>query len=102
MTVQDVLTSGKHFTRPELSALTELNDRAVRREIRALRRAGVPVIPLPGGGYKLAETEEEKSTLFRLYKGRALDMLRTVSLLKKSMSIDGQISVDEIMEAMNV
>ena len=48
---------------------------------------------LPDGGYKLAETDEEKKMLLAMYRKRALDELDTYRLLAKSMQVDGKMEV---------
>ena len=74
------MSPGITYTRKNLEALTGMPDRANRHMIRAQRRQGVPIVALPDGGYKLAETEEEKKML--LY-----------SRLAKAMQVDGQMEV---------
>lgn len=58
---------GITYTRQNLEALTGMPDRANRRMIREQRRQGVPIVALKDGGYKLAETEEEKQALLAMY-----------------------------------
>ena len=48
---------------------------------------------LPNGGYKLAETDEEKKMLLAMYRKRALDEMDTYRRLAKSMQVDGQMEV---------
>ena len=48
-------------------------DRANRHMIRAQRRQGVPIVALKDGGYRLAETDEDKKALLDMYRKRALD-----------------------------
>ena len=57
---------GITYTRKNLEALTGMPDRANRHMIRAQRRQGVPIVALPDGGYKLAETDEEKKMLLAM------------------------------------
>ena len=84
---------GITYTRKNLEALTGLPDRENRRMIRAQRRRGAPIVALPDGGYKLAETDEEKKMLLAMYRKRALDELTTYSMLAKAMQVDGQMEV---------
>lgn len=84
---------GITYTRKNLEALTGMPDRANRNMIRAQRRQGVPIVALPGGGYKLAETDEEKKMLLAMCRKRALDELATYSMLAKAMQVDGQMEV---------
>ena len=79
-----------------------LDDRSMRAQIRAQRRAGVPIVALKDGGYKLAETPEEKAQLLNMYRTRALDELTTYSKLLKAMQCDGQITVEELMAEVEV
>ena len=84
---------GVTYTRQNLQALTGMPDRANRQMIRAQRRQGVPIVALPDGGYKLAETDEEKKMLLAMYRKRALDELGTYHRLAKAMQVDGQMEV---------
>ena len=89
---------GITYTRKNLEALTGMTDRANRHMIRAQRRQGAPIVALPDGGYKLAETDEEKKLLLAMYQKRFLDELTTYHLLAKAMQVDGQMTVEELLE----
>lgn len=89
---------GSIYSRKNLEALTGMPDRANRHMIRAQRRQGVPIVALPEGGYKLAETDEEKKMLLAMYRKRALDELATYSRLAKAMQVPGQMTVEELLE----
>ena len=78
------------YSRANLAALLGVPDRQMRRVIREQRRQGVPIVAMPEGGYKLAETEAEKKRLLAMYRVRALDELATYSMLAKAMQVDGQ------------
>lgn len=93
---------GITYTRQNLEALTGMPDRANRNMIRAQRRQGVPIVALPYGGYKLAETDEEKKMLLTMYRKRALDELATYSRLAKAMQVPGQITVEELLEGARI
>ena len=93
---------GITYTRENLETLTGMPDRANRRMIREQRRQGVPIVALKDGGYKLAETEEEKQALLAMYRKRALDELDTYSRLAKSMQLPGQMTVEELLERVRV
>ena len=86
-------------SREELADIFNLPDRTVRNLIRKARRQGIPIMALPDGGYKLAQTNEEKQKLLHMYRGRAMDELVTYSALSKTLQLDGQISVEELLEA---
>ena len=86
-------------SREDLVDILNVPDRTVRNLIREARRQGIPIMALPGGGYKLASTDEEKQKLLHMYKGRAMDELVTYSALRKTLQLDGQISVEELLEA---
>lgn len=89
------------YSRVILAMLMGMDDRAMRAEVRAQRRAGIPIVSIKGGGYKIAETDQEKLHLLRQYRTRAMDELVTYYKLLKSMQVDGQISVEDIIaEAM--
>ena len=92
------MLKGITYTRQNIEALTGMPDRANRNMIRAQRRQGVPIVALPDGGYKLAETDEEKKMLLAMYRKRALDELSTYSMLAKAMQVDGQMTVEELLE----
>lgn len=101
--IEELFGDGSVWTRQELSTITDLPDRSIRNMIREARRQGVPIMALPNGGYKLAQTSEEKQKLLHMYRGRAMDELCTYSALSKTMQLDGQISVEDIcMEVRNV
>ena len=84
---------GITYTRKNLEALTGMPDRENRRMIREQRRQGVPIVAMKDGGYKLAETEEEKQALLSMYRKRALDELGTYRRLEKAMQVDGQMEM---------
>ncbi len=98
--VIELLSTGGRWTRDELVFNSGKDDRSVRDEIRTLRRKGFPVLGLPGGGYKLAATDFEKSEMLHQIKGRALDLLKTYALLERTMDVDGQITLDELLGAL--
>jgi len=85
---------GITYSRPLLSVLMGLDDRAMRNKVRDMRRAGIPVVALKEGGYKLAETTEEKRQLLSMYFHRAMDELRTYNALLKKMQLDGQVEME--------
>lgn len=87
------------YTRQELACRMGLEDRAMRSEVRAMRRAGIPVLAVKGGGYKLAETEQEKRELLNMYRHRAIDELTTYNRLLRNMQIDGQVTIQILMGA---
>lgn len=93
---------GVTYTRQNLEVLTGMPDRANRQMIRAQRRKGVPIVALPDGGYRLAETDEDKKMLLDMYRKRALDELAAYSLLAKAMQVDGQMTVEELLEKARV
>lgn len=89
---------GITYTRENLETLTGMPDRENRRMIRAQRRQGVPIVALKDGGYRLAETYEDKKALLDMYRKRALDELATYSMLAKAMQVPGQMTVEELLE----
>lgn len=99
---ESLFDNGAKYSRHELSVIFAVSDRFVRNLIREARRQGVPIMALPDGGYKLAETQEEKQKLLHMYRGRALDELKTYSELRKTLQLDGQISVEEMLAAIEV
>ena len=98
--IENLFSDGSVWTREELVMLTDMPDRAIRNMIREARRQGVPIMALPNGGYKLAQTSEEKQKLLHMYRGRAMDELCTYSALHKTLQLDGQISVEDMLAGM--
>ena len=99
--IEDMFGDGSVWTRAELVMLLDLPDRSIRNMIRDARRQGVPIMALPNGGYKLAQTQEEKQKLLHMYRGRAMDELCTYSALSKTMQLDGQLSVEDMLQEVN-
>lgn len=81
---------GITYTRQNLEALTGMPDRANRRMIREQRRQGVPIVAMPEGGYKLAETEAEKKRLLAMYRVRAMDEFETYKMLAAYLRGEGE------------
>lgn len=96
--IEDMFSDGSVWTRSELVMLLDLPDRSIRNMIREARRQGLPIMALPNGGYKLAQTQEEKQKLLHMYRGRAMDELCTYSALSKTMQLDGQLSVEDMLQ----
>ena len=96
--IEDMFSDGSVWTRSELVMLLDLPDRSIRTMIREARRQGLPIMALPNGGYKLAQTQEEKQKLLHMYRGRAMDELCTYSALSKTMQLDGQLSVEDMLQ----
>ena len=99
--IEDMFSDGSVWTRSELVMLLDLPDRSIRNMIREARRQGLPIMALPNGGYKLAQTQEEKQKLLHMYRGRAMDELSTYSALSKTMQLDGQLSVEDMLWEVN-
>lgn len=99
--IEMLFGDGSIWTREELTLLTDMPDRSIRNMIREARRQGVPIMALPNGGYKLAQTNEEKQKLLHMYRGRAMDELCTYSALSKTMQLDGQLSVEDMLKEVN-
>lgn len=97
-----VMAPGITYTRKNLESLTGMPDRANRNMIRAQRRQGVPIVALKDGGYRLAETDEDKKALLDMYRKRALDELATYSMLAKAMQVPGQMTVEELLDGLAV
>lgn len=96
---ESLFANGAKWSRKELSLIFAAPDRSIRNMIREARRQGMPIMALPDGGYKLAETQEEKQKLLHMYRGRAMDELKTYSELRKTLQLDGQISLEEMLGA---
>lgn len=91
------LNDGKVHSKTQLAEETGLNDRAMRNEIRKMREAGIPVVPMEQGGYKIAQTDAERERLLKQYRGRALSLLRTYNRLLKEWQVPGQLSMRDIL-----
>lgn len=91
------LDAGRVYSRINLSSILGTDDRTMRAWIRVQRRAGVPIVPMQGGGYKIAETDDELQELLNLYRKRALDELTTYSRLRKNIQLHGQLSIDALI-----
>jgi len=98
----ELLETGRVFSRDELAFYSGQCDRQVRDDIRKLRRQGIPVLAVANGGYKIAATIDEEMEILQQLKGRALDLLRTYSMMAKTIEIDGQISLHELLDALEV
>lgn len=94
--VQALLSCGGVWTREVLANALAVNDREIRRMVQQARKNGVPIVSMPTGGYKLAETEAEKKQLLHLYMGRAMDELETYNKLVKGMKLEGQMCMSFI------
>lgn len=92
--MQELFKPGVVISRKALSAKLQVTDRTARNMIRDARKQGIPIVPVPGGGYKIAESDSEKRELLELYRGRALDELHTYSMLYKAIQIEGQTSLE--------
>lgn len=97
--VEDIFTAkdNRVWTRERLAKTLGTTDRRMREQIQAARREGIPIMALPEGGYKLAETPDEKRQLLHMHLGRALDLLKTYRALKESMTDERQITIDEAL-----
>lgn len=88
MNVIDALTS-KPKSRFQLCIECGLADRALRREIEALRKAGHPICSSSHkGGYWLGD-DTDKKRLVAEYRSRAYSMMKTASAIESG-AIDGQ------------
>lgn len=99
--IEELFKGGARWTREDLAQIFQVPDRSIRNMIRAARRQGLPIMALPDGGYKLAQTQEEKQKLLHMYRGRAMDELCTYSALSKTMQLDGQLSVEDMLQEVN-
>nr|DAP15390.1 MAG TPA: HTH domain protein [Caudoviricetes sp.] len=81
---------GVIYSRANLAALLGVPDRQMRRVIREQRRQGVPIVAMPEGGYKLAETEAEKKRLLAMYRVRAMDEFETYKMLAAYLRGEGE------------
>ncbi len=97
--VSDIFTGkdNRVWSRKRLAQTLGTTDRKMRMQIQAARREGIPIMALPEGGYKLAETPDEKRQLLHMHLGRALDLLKTYRALKESMTDERQITIDEAL-----
>lgn len=91
---------GRIYSRAELAQSMGMSDRLMRNTLRTMRRSGIPIMTVHGGGYKLAQSDAEKAKLLALYKSRALDELTTYSRLAHAMQLDGQTILDDMADAL--
>lgn len=93
-----IMNPGKVFSREDLALMTGLTDREIRRQISEAREIGIPIVPLPTGGYKFTIRNEDIADLLHLYKKRALKELYLYNCLKREMQIPGQLRIEEVIE----
>lgn len=83
--IEELFGGQKVWTRRRLAAALGTTDRQARKEIEKARRNGIPIVALPGGGYKIAETPEEKSQLLQMYLSRATNEFKTYHMLRQNL-----------------
>lgn len=93
--IEDLFSNKKVWTRKSLAAALNMSDRQVRRTISDARRRGIPIVALPDGGYKLAETTEEQNILLKMYFSRAINEFETYHLLKKTLQNPMQTEINK-------
>ena len=94
--VKALFGDGKIWSRRRLAKELDTTDRTARQKIQDARRCGIPIVALPTGGYKLAETEAEKRYLLEMYRGRAMSELKTYHSMKRAMFPDGQLDFEDL------
>ena len=81
-----VIGSDKAITREQLCRLTGMSDRAVRKEIEALREEGIIIINRQDGkGYYISEDPAEMARQYRQNHARAMAILRQQRHLRRKM-----------------
>ena len=81
-------------TRERLSGLSGLDDRTMRDEIKRLREKGVLICnDGDGGGYYIADTDEEIGRVIAAYTKRTRTMERTLLRMKKNAHNVKQVAV---------
>lgn len=82
-------------SRKQLTSVTGLSDRALRREISELRKNGYPVCTdSRKGGYWIGEGEDVKR-LTKELESRAFDLLETSRRIKRR-QLEGQLRMKEV------
>ena len=66
----------------DLENLTKQDSRAIRKQIEAERRAGVPILADSKSGYFLTNSEGEKVRCVKQMRGRAREILRTADAME--------------------
>lgn len=66
----------------DLETLTKQDSRAIRKQIEAERRAGVPILADSKSGYFLPNSEGEKVRCVKQMRGRAREILRTADAIE--------------------
>ena len=82
--IHDLLHTGAEngVTLRDLENLTKQDSRAIRKQIEAERRAGVPILADSKNGYFLPGTEGEKARCVKQMRGRAREILRTAEAIE--------------------
>lgn len=93
--IKELFKDGRIWTRRSLAKELEVSDRAARKMIQQARRQGVPIVALKGGGYKRAETPEEKTQLLQMYLTRATNEFKTYHLIRQSIHHPRQMRLEE-------
>lgn len=93
--IKELFKEGRIWTRRRLAQELGVSDREVRRMIQRARRQGVPIVALPGGGYKRAETPEEKKRLLNMYLSRATNEFKTYHLIRQTLYHPQQTRLEE-------
>ena len=88
MRIADLLSHGAEngVTLRHLENLTGQDGRTVRRQIKAGRRRGVPILADCKSGYFLPDGEVEKARCVRSMRGRATEILKTAAAIEKGCS----------------
>ena len=92
--IKELFKDGRIWTRRRLAKELEITDRQVRRMIQRARRQGVPIVALLGGGYKWAETPEEKKQLLNMYLSRATNEFKTYHLIRQALYHPQQMRIE--------
>ena len=84
MRIADLLSHGAEngVTLHHLENLTGQDGRTVRRQIKAERRRGVPILANCKTGCFLPDNEDEKARCIRSMRGRAREILKTAAAIE--------------------
>ena len=84
--ITDYIPKGKDnkISRESLSLCTGMSDREVRRHISKARAEGNPIVGDPEGGYYMAETDEDISTLLGELASRMGKLAQCYNAVKKA------------------
>lgn len=101
-TVASLLSEGREngLHLRDLVAITGWPEREVRQQIHTERRQGVPILSDNANGYFLPANEDEREHCVRSMRHRAAEILRAAAAIECETSLNGQMTIAEIAQAL--